>query len=572
MTEISDKIVAIPNMSVEPSVGTKQSNTHRQRSLGLLAWLLPSISDVLFLALLGFALGARSHQLFNTDGDLGRHIAVGRQILADRAIPTIDLFSHTMAGEPFVPYEWLSEVIYALTYQQLGYGGIAVLAASLAALPFLLLARWMVRDGSNIFLVIFLVTIGALAASIHWLARPHLFTILLALLWTRSLQNYRASGRLRYLVALPPMMIAWVNLHGGFLVGFVILIVFALSSAVEGLVMGAERTENNTRHSIRDTRNLAVAGAISLVAVGLNPSGFAVLPHVLSYFQYRFLVNNTMEYLSPNFHNLGPQLFACLILLSIVAMAFTSRRQSITDVALLAVWIAFSLFSARNIPLFVVICLPFIGRVASEALGNMHLLTPAWIDKKLETPQTLVGVPQTRRYLSEQRSANLLEKDGARPSLAAVLSATDQLLGRPLLPVLGIALAFWLTVGGIGANHVDVGFDERKFPIQALEQAEELGVRGNLFNYFPWGGYILYAGYPKYRVFIDGQTDFYGEELTKDYLKVARLEPEWHEVLDRYQIGWVLFPHQSPLSLMLARTPGWQLAYQDETSDLFIRN
>ena len=119
---------------------------------------------------------------------------------------------------------------------------------------------------------------------------------------------------------------------------------------------------------------------------------------------------------------------------------------------------------------------------------------------------------------------------------------------------------------------MDVGFDERKFPIQALEQAEELGVRGNLFNYFPWGGYILYAGYPKYRVFIDGQTDFYGEELTKDYLKVARLEPEWHEVLDRYQIGWVLFPHQSPLSLMLARTPGWQLAYQDETSDLFIRN
>lgn len=525
--------------SYRPRTSIASQKGSRQRNLGLIAWLVPSMADMLFLVLLGFILGVRVHLLFNADGDLARHLAVGRQILADQAVPTIDLFSHTKGGYPFIPYEWLSEVIYALAYQQLGYGGIAVLAASLAALPFLLLTRWMAREGSNLFLVILLVAVGALATSVHWLARPHLFTILLALLWTRSLQDYQSTDRLRYLAVLPPMMIVWVNLHGGFLVGFVILGVFTLSSAAEGLVARIDRKTASAHRPMLNAKKLGIAGVVSLAAVGINPAGYAVLPHVLSYFQYRFLVDNTMEYLSPNFHDLGSQLFAGLLLLAIVALALTPQRRSILDIALLVVWIFFSLFSARNIPLFVVICLPFLGRLSTGALDAIRM--------------------------------SLWRNPDRRSGLATRLSATEQLMGRPLLPVLGIALAFWVTAGGVEAIQVKVGFDEKKFPVQALPQAEDLGARGNLFNYFPWGGYVLYAGYPKHRVFIDGQTDFYGEELTRDYFKVARLEPGWEDVLDRYQIEWVLFPHQSPLSQMLDRSPEWQLAYQDETADLHLR-
>lgn len=144
-------------------------------------------------------------------------------------------------------------------------------------------------------------------------------------------------------------------------------------------------------------------------------------------------------------------------------------------------------------------------------------------------------------------------------------------MGGPLLPVLAVAAALLICRGGIADLRPWFGFDPAVFPVQALARAEAVGARGNLFNYFPWGGYVLYAGYPRYRVFIDGQTDFYGEQLTRDYLKVARLDPEWETVLDRYRVGWVLFPHNSPLSLILARTRGWRLAYEDETADIFIR-
>ncbi len=512
-----------PSTEAAVSRGTGQSG-------GVAAWLVPSLADVVFVALLGFILTLRTHQLFNSDGDLARHLAVGRQILSDGAIPTVDLFSHTKGGEPFVPYEWLSEVVFALTYRQLGAEGIAVLSAALAALPFLLLTRWMIRDGTNIFLAILLVTVGALAASIHWLARPHLFTILLALLWARALTLHQRTGSRRYLAALPPMMALWANLHGGFLVGFVLLAVPLAVTVWEGLVSRGKG--HDAQRPLLGATPLALAGLASLLAVGLNPVGYAVLPHILSYFRLRYLVDTTMEYLSPNFHDLGPQLFLGLLLLAVASLAAIPRRVGPTEVATLAVWASLALYSARNIPLFVVVGLPIVGQFATEALG----------------------APATNA-----------------PGLASRLTAIERRMGRPLVPAIAVAAALLLTIGGTGASAPGSAFDPKVFPVEALARAEESGARGNLFNYFKWGGYILYAGYPKHRVFIDGQTDFYGEELTRDYSKVATLEPDWENILDRYQIGWVLFPHRSPLCLILARTPGWRLAYQDETADIFVR-
>ncbi len=506
------------------------------------AWLFPSLSDLLFVALLGLALGLRGHQLFNADGDLARHLAVGRQILATGSIPTLDLFSYTKGGEPFVPYEWLSEVIFAATNLQLGFAGVAVLAASLAAAPFLLLARWTVRDGANPFVAIGLLTAGALAGSMHWLARPHLFTILLALLWTRALVRHRATGSLRPLAALPPLMALWANLHGGFLVGFVILGVFLVGAIVEahpaGIPFGTStplprgdegRSALSTRH-LRSAVVMAVAGLLSLAATGLNPVGYSLLPHVAGYFRSQFLVDNTVEYLSPNFHDLGPQLFLGLLLVAVVALALAPRPIAPTDLGMLLVWTALALYSARNIPLFVVICLPIVVRLGSEALAV---------------------------------------RGGG---IAARLAATERQLGGPLLPLLAVAAALLISRGTVGDIRPQFGFDPALFPVQALAKAEQAGARGNLFNYFSWGGYILYAGYPAHRVFIDGQTDFYGEQLTRDYLKVARLEPDWEAILDRYRVDWVLFPHRSPLSMLLARTRGWRLAYQDETADIYTRD
>ncbi|MCL4531771.1 MAG: hypothetical protein M1582_01025, partial [Actinobacteria bacterium] len=346
--------------------------------------------------------------------------------------------------------------------------------------------------------------------------------------------------------------------HGGFLVGFVLIGIYLVGAVLDRLsgwrtqdsVVSNDggsqwegegpalptglRGESSGYASWRPVFGLTTAGLLSLVAVGANPVGYRVLPHVLGYFRERLLVDVTVEYMSPNFHDLAPQFFLLLVLLSLAALALLPQRADVVDLGMLVVWISFSLYSVRNVPIFVVTCLPIVARLSSDALRQLL--------RKTE-----------------------------RPGVSERFAATDRLFGRPLLPALLVAAALLLSGFGPPAARPMAAFDPKVFPVEALRKAEHVGVKGNLFNYFSWGGYVLYASYPKYRVFIDGQTDFYGEELTRDWLEVDRLKPDWEEVLDRYRIGWVLYPHESPLSVLLVRSPGWRLAYEDATADIFVR-
>ncbi|MCK4489367.1 MAG: hypothetical protein KAU23_03855, partial [Anaerolineales bacterium] len=85
-----------------------------------------------------------------------------------------------------------------------------------------------------------------------------------------------------------------------------------------------------------------------------------------------------------------------------------------------------------------------------------------------------------------------------------------------------------------------------------------------------WGGYLLYRIWPEKLVFIDGQTDFYGEELTRKYEKVITLSPGWEDVLQKYQISWVLMPTHSELIQHLQNLDDWDTVYQDQFSTIML--
>jgi hypothetical protein len=95
-------------------------------------------------------------------------------------------------------------------------------------------------------------------------------------------------------------------------------------------------------------------------------------------------------------------------------------------------------------------------------------------------------------------------------------------------------------------------------------------LRGRLFTTFTWGGYQLYA-WPEQKVFIDGGTDFYGEELLGEYLDIWTLRPGWRERLARWDITLAILPPQSPLAGELGREPGWSESYRDSTAIVLVR-
>ncbi len=158
--------------------------------------------------------GARA--LLN-DGDTLSHIAIGRWILAHRAIPFHDPFTFTARGRSWVPHEWLSELVFAVLYDRLGWGGVVAAAGLSAAAAFVLLTRALAMTlGPR------RAAIGALAAfaltESHFLARPHVLAWPLLVVWMAQVIGARDAGRVPSLLLLP-IMILWCNLHGGFVVG-----------------------------------------------------------------------------------------------------------------------------------------------------------------------------------------------------------------------------------------------------------------------------------------------------------------------------------------------------------------
>ena len=122
-----------------------------------------------------------------------------------------------------------------------------------------------------------------------------------------------------------------------------------------------------------------------------------------------------------------------------------------------------------------------------------------------------------------------------------------------------------------GGAPLGVRIDPTTQPVAAVRYLEAHPSQGNVFNNLAWGGYLLLEQWPLQRVFIDGQTDFYGEALTREYLDVVALAAGWEAVLDRHDVAWVLFPTDSALVRRLADTPGWRAAYRDDQATILIR-
>ena len=232
----------------------------------------PSILPLFVALLLIPAVLGSSSMIFN-DGDVSWHIATGQWILDHRAIPHADPFSFTWAGKPWVPIEWLAELIYASAYRLAGYGGIAALVtAALMALH----AAVYLNSGRWIGAALLPVVAMDLAIIPTMLARPHLLTWPLLAWWCWLLMRAREQDRAPPLVAALPM-IAWANIHGGYIFGLAIAAAFGL----EALVSSADKK--------RALRQWLIFGAACAVAVFINGNGAEGVIHPLRFTQLQML-------------------------------------------------------------------------------------------------------------------------------------------------------------------------------------------------------------------------------------------------------------------------------------------
>ena len=194
--------------------------------------LAPTLPDLLFALLLMSVFGRPyCWQALLGDGDTGWHIRTGEYILG-HGIPTHDLFSFSRAGQPWFAWERLSEEIFAQFHRWWGLEGVTVLGALLVCLPAALLFAWLLRRGAGAWVALAATLAAASAASVHYLARPHLFSLVLLVAGLWMLDEDRRSPT-PWLWTLVPMAGLWANLHGGFAAWLGTLGLLVVVSAVQ---------------------------------------------------------------------------------------------------------------------------------------------------------------------------------------------------------------------------------------------------------------------------------------------------------------------------------------------------
>ncbi len=128
--------------------------------------------------------------------DLAYQVRAGDEILATGALPTVDTWTYTIAGAPWVDQQWLAQVLLAAGYAIGGWELLAVARAALVVLTLGLLLAAMVERSAPIRTAAVLTLVAFLLAAPALALRPQLFAIAIfaALLWCISVRWWRPCG------------------------------------------------------------------------------------------------------------------------------------------------------------------------------------------------------------------------------------------------------------------------------------------------------------------------------------------------------------------------------------------
>jgi hypothetical protein len=502
--------------------------------------VLPSIADVFFLVLLGLLAFTPLSTALLGDADTGWHIRNGEFILATRSVPHTDLFSYTKAGQPWYAWEWLYDAGIAAIHHFAGLNGVVLFTAVVIAGTFALLFRFVLRRSGNFAVALLLTLLAAAAAQVHMLARPHVLSWLFVLLWVEALYRFE-EGITSALLWLPPLMLLWVNVHGGFVLGLVLLALFGCAHIWNNFI--APSAVNR-----KQIFQLAIAFCACLAVTFLTPYGYKLHVHVYQYLSNGFLMNSINEFMSPNFHALGYGYFESFILISVVGAVLARDRVTTTEVLLILFSIHTALYAARNIPLSAI--------MMSLSMGPLlaGLLSPGTGQRPYSN--SLRSLLNTVRDISESMGA--MEK---------------RFRGHALVIVVLVASAAIVLNGGrvLSAQVASAHFDEETFPVKATEFIAKKGIHDHLFSSDVWSGYLIYRLYPTTKLYFDDRHDFYGEAFIREYKKAVTANWQWREPLDRYQVQWVLIGPDSPLCSVLKESKDWRVVYDDGLAVIFAR-
>jgi hypothetical protein len=507
----------------------EKEQTPRRQSIAR-RWLFPSLTDLFFIFTftLAFLASPSGWEDLLRDGDTGMHIRAGDYILASHRVPTQDLFSFSRAGQPWADWEWLSQAVFALLHHWWGLKGVVLFSGVLIATVFTLLMRQALWRGANSIIALVLVFMAINTMFVHLLARPHIFTMLFLVvaMFLIAADRRHRSAKVWFLL---PLTTLWANLHGGFTILFPILGLLVLGSAVEACLYADART---SRWS--DVRRYAVLGLGAGLASLINPYGIRLHLHILDILRAKWLINAVTEFASPSFHSEQMLVFMVLLFLGLAVVVPLIQERKMTE----ALWILFfaycALISIRHVPLFALVAVPIVAEQIS-----------AWWER--------------------------WTRGKSRASVPMALSGLAAQMGTYFASVTLCVPIFVLVVAVAGWIHWPTDIHPFLCPTGMIARHASQIESARIFTRDQWGDYLIYRYYPRQRVFIDGRSDFYGERIVTDYVKLRDGGYGWKKLLDQYRFDMVLCAVDGALASLMKYQPNWRVVEDDGKTILFQR-
>lgn len=461
------------------------------------------------------------------DTDYVWHLRAGENILETKSIPMSDLFSFSASNYPYVYYSWGSEVLIATAYKLLGNLGVSILYAAISTLTIYLIYKTArVISKKEPFLPLF-VLFAPLAYAVGG-GRVRSFGFLLfAVLYLFFSKLIYEKSRLVWFI--PLVFVAWVNLHGSFILGILTLMLLSVLALV-------------TRKDFSSYKTIVIVNILSLVATLGNPYFFRVWSQVL---QISGNYYTNLQYLNLDWQSLaakegGGWIFASLAATLALFIFLIKNRIDLSQKLLLVIFLALSVLTAR----FVLALFVFFMVTANQ-------LTQELINK-------------TKRSIVDSKFLHFLS-----------LLLFFVLLLLSLINLLEVKFAY-SSVKNYSAlvnTKYPQNYSFMKWPYEGGLFITQNLEGGKILNEANWAGLLLLLD-PHIKVFYYGAMDNFlirGKPFVLEYLELVNAKNNWEQKLEYYKVDTIFLPNSFPLTKILSNNSRWEIKYKDDTTTILVK-
>jgi hypothetical protein len=444
------------------------------------------------------------------DPDIWWHLRNTEYLFQSHRFIVKDSYSFTALGAPWIDHEWLAEVPFYLGWRAMGERGLLLVTALLIEAVMLGVFYLAYKRSGNLKGAVRVTVIAVLFATISFGPRTLLFGWLCLVMELIVLERFRSgAGGGRAIWALPPLFALWVNLHGSWLIGIVVLLVFIACGSVRVSVGAIE----NAAWTPTQLRRLIVAACLSIGALFANPYGWRLVAYPFNLaFHQQINIANVDEWRALDLHSLRGRVFLLCLAALFLLQLVRQRRWALYELAFLFIGVYSAISYSRFLFLAAILAMPLMAT-------SIHRPSPPARNRPLFNALLLLALIPVAT----------IRLPGSRDDRAAAL-----------------------------------------FPVQALPFLREFRPQGNVFNEYLWGGFLEWNA-RQIPVMIDPRADIFEYNGTfKDYLDAVELRGT-NEVLKKYSIRYVLFERDTPLVSFLLQTPAWKIDYEDGTTVLLER-